>query len=115
MRKLRSLHLYLGCVFAPMLLFFALSGIWQTLRIHSDSLAALTTAHTGGALKDGFTLSGPILRSFIVLMAMGVIITTVLGVVMALTQGGKRKRALYCIAFGILFPLAVMLVSVATR
>src|SRR5688572_28393334 len=37
MKKLRSLHLYLGCVFAPMLLFFAMSGIWQSLGLHFHS------------------------------------------------------------------------------
>ena len=30
MTRLRSLHLYLGCIFAPMLLLFAITGIWQT-------------------------------------------------------------------------------------
>jgi hypothetical protein len=48
MKKLRLLHLYLGCIFAPMLLFFAISGIWQTLGIgHSGLLAMLSTVHLG--------------------------------------------------------------------
>jgi hypothetical protein len=37
MKKLRLLHLYLGCIFAPMLLYFAVSGIWQTVGIHSSA------------------------------------------------------------------------------
>ena len=116
MKKFRSLHLYLGCVFAPMLLFFAISGIWQTLGIgHSGLLAMLSTAHMGMVLKSGFTLSSAILRWFIVLMAAGFIISTILGVVMALTQGTNRRTALYCLAFGVLFPLAVMVISVSTR
>ena len=110
MKKLRSLHLYLGCIFAPMLLLFAISGIWQTLRIGSSGLLAmLSTAHMGMRLKNGFTLSSAVLRWFIVLMAVGFVITTVLGVVMALTQGTNRKTAFYCLAFGVLFPLAVMM------
>src|ERR1051326_911667 len=110
MRKLRLLHLYLGCVFAPMLLFFAISGIWQTLgfQYHSDSLVAVSTAHTGRGLKSGFTLSSAMLRWFVIFMTVGFIISTILGVIMALMQGGNRKRALYCIALGVLFPLAVM-------
>lgn len=32
MQKLRNLHLYLGCVFAPLLLFFAASGLLTELR-----------------------------------------------------------------------------------
>jgi hypothetical protein len=46
MQKLRALHLYLGCLFAPMLLFFAASGIWQTLGIHPRLLQRLSTIHT---------------------------------------------------------------------
>jgi len=116
MKKLRSLHLYLGCIFAPMLLFFAISGIWQTLGIgHSGLLAMLSTAHMGGGLKSGFTLSSAVLRWFIVLMALGFIISTIFGIIMAVTQGGNRKTAFYCLAFGVLFPLAVMVISVYTR
>ena len=31
MKTLRTLHLYLGCIFAPILIFFAVSGLWQTM------------------------------------------------------------------------------------
>jgi hypothetical protein len=51
MKKLRSLHLYLGCIFAPMLLFFGISGFWQTFDPeydhHSKALALLSTIHKG--------------------------------------------------------------------
>ena len=117
MKKLRSLHLYLGCIFAPMLLFFAISGIWQTLRIgfHSGLLTLLSTLHMGGGLKSGATLSSPIMRYYIVAMAGGFIVTTILGIVMALTQGGNRKTAFWCLAFGVVFPLAVIVISQLTR
>src|ERR1043166_1068136 len=36
MTKLRTIHLYLGCTFAPMVLFFAISGFWQVLGLHKD-------------------------------------------------------------------------------
>ena len=62
MKKLRILHVYLGCVFAPMLLFFAISGIWQTLGIgRSRSLAELSSIHLGTRMKSGFGLSSPTL------------------------------------------------------
>jgi|SRR5208283_3805172 len=116
MKKLRSLHLYLGCIFAPMLLFFAISGIWQILGIgHSGLLAMLSTAHMGMRLKNGFTLSSAVLRWFIVLMAAGFVITTILGIIMALTQGTNRRTAFYCLVLGVLFPVAVMAISVFTR
>jgi hypothetical protein len=34
MKKLRRLHLLLGCVFAPLLLYYCLSGAWQLLDLH---------------------------------------------------------------------------------
>ena len=115
MKKLRSLHLYLGCVFAPMLLFFALSGVWQTLGFgHSGVLAMLSTAHTDAPLKSGFTLSSLVLRVFIVVIAVGFICTTLLGILMALRQGGHRRTALCCLAVGILFPIVVMVISQCT-
>src|SRR5881394_3314209 len=63
MQKLRSIHLYLGCLFAPMLLFFAISGILQTCALapayqQSKALAWLSTIHTSHGLKVG-TLSSP--------------------------------------------------------
>jgi ABC-type nitrate/sulfonate/bicarbonate transport system permease component len=122
MKKLRSLHLFLGCIFTPMLLFFAISGIWQTYSpsyaYHSKILGALSTIHKGGGMtKSGvYTgLSSPVLRYFILAMALGFIVTTILGVVMAVTQGGNRRAAFYCLAFGVVFPLAVIVISVYTR
>lgn len=41
MKKLRSIHLYLGCIFAPLLLFFAVSGIWQVLGVEAGFLEKL--------------------------------------------------------------------------
>jgi len=113
MKMLRSLHLYLGCIFAPMLLFFAVSGIWQTYAPvsgyqRSKSLAWLSTIHTSHALKAG-TLSSSVLRYFVLVMAASFIITTILGIVMALKFGQSRKAAYCCLAFGVLFPLAAIL------
>lgn len=113
MKQLRSLHLYLGCIFAPMLLFFAVSGFWQTydpgFAYHSKILGMLSTIHTGGALKIG-TLSNSLLRDFVLVMTLAFIITTILGIIMAVKHGGSRKAAYCCLAFGVLFPLAVILV-----
>src|SRR3984893_5595591 len=37
MRFLRTLHLYLGCLFAPILIFFAVSGSWQLFNWHEST------------------------------------------------------------------------------
>ena len=117
MKKLRSLHLYLGCIFAPMLLLFAISGIWQTLGLgfHSYILTSLSTIHTGHGLKSGLNLSSPILHYFVLAMASGFIVTTILGIIMAVNYGGNRRAACCCLAFGVLFPSAVILITVFSQ
>ncbi len=64
MKNLRSLHLYLGCIFAPLLLFFAASGIWQTLGIRLPLLQRLSTIHTSHVLKVG----GSLTNGFLILL-----------------------------------------------
>jgi hypothetical protein len=108
MQKLRSTHLYLGCIFAPMLLFFAISGIWQTLGIRSPLLERLSTIHTAHGLKVGGGLESPFLRLFVLIMAMSFILTTILGVVMALKYGRSRRAAVWCLVFGVVLPLALV-------
>lgn len=119
MKKLRSIHLYLGCIFAPMLLFFAISGFWQTYDpgydIHSKALALLSTIHKSSTLKSGATLSSSILRDFVLVMALCFAVTAILGIIMALRYAHSRKAAYCCLAFGVLFPLVVILVAACTR
>jgi hypothetical protein len=115
MQKLRSIHLYLGCIFAPMLLFFAISGIWQTYAPlpayqHSAVRAWLSTIHTSHGLKAG-TLSSPALRDFVLVMAASFIVTTILGVVMSVKYSRSRRAAYCCLAFGVLFPLVFILIK----
>ena len=32
MKTLRQIHLYLGCIFSPMIIYFSVSGAWQVFR-----------------------------------------------------------------------------------
>ncbi len=114
MQKLRSVHLYLGCIFAPLLLFFAISGIWQIFGFgNSDLLGVISTIHTAKRLKSGgLSLTSPMLLVFILLMAVSFIVTTVLGVVMALKFGRNRRVAFYCLGIGIIVPLVLVLMRV---
>jgi hypothetical protein len=112
MQKLRSIHLYLGCIFAPMLLFFAVSGIWQTLHIQSRLLQRLSTIHTSHALKAGGSLANGFMTIFVLVMAASFILSTILGVVMALKYGRSRRAALYCLAVGVSIPLVLVLLAI---
>ena len=112
MQKLRSLHLYLGCIFAPLLLFFAISGIWQTLGFQSTLLHKLSSIHTEARWKDGTELGSFPLRLFVVLMALSFILTTILGIIMAIKFGRNRRAAFYCLALGVVVPCALILLRV---
>jgi hypothetical protein len=112
MQKLRSIHLYLGCIFAPLLLFFAVSGIWQTLGIRTPLLRLMATIHTSHELKSGGGLSSFSLKVFVLSMTVSFIAMTILGVVMAVKYGRSRRRVYYCLAFGVAFPLVFVLMRV---
>jgi len=112
MQKLRSIHLYLGCIFAPLLLFFAISGIWQMLGIHSTLLQKLSTIHTQGRWKDGSELGSFPLRVFVIFMALSFILTTILGIILAVKFGRNRKAAFSCLALGVFVPAAFVLFRV---
>lgn len=109
MNKLRSIHLYLGCIFAPLLLFFAISGIWQMFGFHSNFLDHMSTVHTSRSLKDGSGWSSSWMQAFVFIMALSFIVTTVLGVVMAIKFGRSRKAAFVCLALGIIIPAALII------
>jgi len=108
-KNLRAIHLYLGCVFAPLLLFFAISGIWQTLGFRWGFLRKLSSIHTQARWKDGSELGSLPLRIVVLIMAVSFIVTTVLGVVMAFKLGQSRRAALYCLFGGVAIPAALVL------
>jgi hypothetical protein len=110
MKKLRSIHLYLGCIFAPLLLFFAVSAIWQTLGFHTDFLTRLATIHTSHQLKNGSSLPGCLLKIFVLIMALSFVITTILGVTMGIKHSGSQRAVFSCLAFAVAFPIALVLV-----
>jgi hypothetical protein len=112
MQKLRSIHLYLGCIFAPLLLFFAMSGIWQTLGLRTPLLRLVSTIHTLHDLKSGAGLSSLPLKVFALIMTVSFIVMTILGVVLAVKYGRSRRAVYYCLGFGVVFPLACILVRV---
>jgi hypothetical protein len=111
MVRLRQWHLYLGCVFAPMLLYFAISGIWQTIGFRSAILDLLSSIHKSQGLKNGHSLSSPLMIIFVLLMAVCFIFTTILGIMMAVKYGRNRRVAYGCLAFGIVFPLLLIVIE----
>jgi len=94
-KAMRNVHLYLGVFFAPLLMFFLISGCWQTFNLHEASesgnyvppaiIKSLSQVHKDQRWVDSNKRphSSVPFRYLIVLMSIGVLVTTVLGIVMA--------------------------------
>ena len=54
--------------------------------------------------------TGGLLLVFVLLMAVSFVVTTLLGVVMAIKYGRSRRAALLCLAFGVAFPSVLILI-----
>jgi hypothetical protein len=112
---IRRAHLYLGCFFAPLLVFFSISGIWQVYGIQWDDnhklLKLFSTIHMGHNVRlqpGDLTFTSPYLEFFVVLMAASLVLNIVLGVVMAF-RFGRGTLALGSLAAGVLVPLILIL------
>jgi hypothetical protein len=116
MNLLRRVHLYLGCFFAPMLVFFSVSGIWQIYGLqwgdNAKILRLLSTIHMGHNMgfkdRHPFTLTSPYLEFFVALMAAGLLVSMILGVIMAF-KFGRGTLTLVSLAAGIFVPLVLII------
>jgi hypothetical protein len=115
---LRRLHLYLGCLFAPALIFFAVTGSWQLYRLHdfkkSRSSSPPALVRTLSAVHMNTHLSGKKvseytpLRIFFVLTAAGLVLSTVLGVIMAFKFSRGVIAPALCLFAGVAIPCAIL-------
>ena len=115
MTLLRRLHLYLGCVFAPALIFFAVSGVWQLYRVQDTAkngsyvapraLQVLSAVHTNTHLPGKRVSEFTPLRAFWVTAAAGLVVTTSLGVVMAFRFAGRSWIPIACLGAGVVLPV----------
>src|SRR5256885_8931865 len=89
---LRRLRLYLGCLSAPTLIFFAVSGSWQLFNWHESTgdhsytaphaLAVLSDIHKGAHIPPTPNRKPTPLRYFLFAAAVSLVTTTILGVIM---------------------------------
>ncbi|WP_293907371.1 hypothetical protein [Phenylobacterium sp.] len=141
MRLIRQLHLYLGMVFAPSILFFAATGAIQLFGLHEADkdtgysppavIEKLSQVHihqryaakpkrpgppkAGPALKD---LSGPAkapeaeaiapIKWVFLATALGLVLSTLLGLWMGLMQSRNRWLALALLAVGAIVPILLL-------
>ena len=118
MAILRRIHLYLGCLFAPALIFFAASGGWQLYRLHDTkkdgsytapaALSALSAVHMNSHLPGKKVSEFTPMRAFMVAAASGLVITTALGVVLAFRFSRSVVTPIAWLAAGIAVPAAIL-------
>ena len=134
--RLRRLHLYLGALFAPALLFFAFSGALQEFGLHDpgpdgyrpavwiEQLAAVHKHQTlkppvaakrksvgGGAIKVAppTPVRTTILRVFFCAASGGLIVSTLIGLYLALRFSRRPRLILALAGAGVLIPLLLLL------
>lgn len=122
-RSLRRLHLYLGCIFAPLLLFFIVSGFFQTFHLHANQKSGYRAPHLLmemsevhqhqriGELDNERPASSVSFRYVVAVMSVGLVTTIVLGVLMAFQTLRRPGRILLCLLAGTLLPAALLLLG----
>ena len=118
MRLLRRLHLYLGCLFAPVVILFAVSGSWQLFNFHKtkkdgsyvapDSLVEISSIHMESHLEGKTIRDFTPLRYFMVAAAAGLVTTSLLGVIMAYRFSRRPLVATICLLLGVVVPGVIL-------
>jgi hypothetical protein len=120
MKTLRQLHLYLGCLFAPLILYFCASGAWQVFRLNDvpknepsavrSVLHELSNPHTHSTLPGRSPKTGQstLFGVAAVACALGMIATALLGVALAVRFGKRPSLVALCLALGALLPLVFL-------
>lgn len=118
-KVMRNIHLYLGVFFAPLLMFFLISGSWQTLDMHEASksgdykppaiIKSLSQVHKNQRWVDSKKIpqSSIPFQDLVLLMALGLLVTTILGIVMAFKYT-KTWIVWTCLIFGFLIPIVLL-------
>ncbi len=114
MRSIRKLHLFLGCFFAPLLLFYVATGWYQTFQIdrrkspaEAETLVSrLVAVHTDQIYPASFanSWSPALFKALVVIMSLALIATVLFGVVLAF-RSMKQRWIIWCSLFlGVLLP-----------
>ena len=120
-KLLRRLHLYLGCFFAPLLLFFVASGWYQTVRTDrtktqgeaGDWLAKVRSIHVDSILPSDSAESykPAAFRLLVVVMSIAMIITIALGIWMAFKTLRSSWPVWISLVLGVLLPILLLLLA----
>jgi hypothetical protein len=123
MRKLRLLHLYLGSLFGPLLVVFAISGAWQVFRFNdakkdgsykpAKAITLFTDIHKDQVLPGVSRRKGEaaVMRYFALGASFGLVVTTTLGIVMAYRLSRRPALVTLLLFSGIALRAALLLLA----
>ena len=120
MKNIRRLHLYLGCFFTPMLLFYVLTGGYQTLnpnRLKTPSEAEtlvqkLRVVHVDQIYPSEQEFKKPsspkLYQGLVVVMAIAATLTILLGLVLAFRSLKNQWPVWLSLVLGVLLPALLL-------
>ena len=121
MKKLRLVHLYLGSLFGPLLIVFAVSGAWQVFRFNDAKkdgsykpakvITLFTDIHKDAVLPGVPRRQGAAMRYFALCAAAGLTLTTVLGIVMAYRLSRRPTLVTVLLLTGVALPGALLFLA----
>ena len=118
MKRIRRIHLYLGCFFAPLLVFYVATGWYQTVNPDrrkgvadsNDLISRLNRVHVEQYFptESASWYSTYLFRGLIVLMAMALITTVILGIILAFRTSRNKWPVWLSLALGVVLPIVLL-------
>jgi hypothetical protein len=120
MKRLRQLHLYLGVFFTPLLVFFVGTGWYQTVnpeRLKSASEAEtweqkFRVVHTDQIYPGDHEVRKPsspkLFQALVVAMSAALLVTTIIGVILAFRFTKSAIPVAICLVGGVLVPILIL-------
>lgn len=120
MKRLRQAHLFLGVFFTPLLVFFIGTGWYQTVnpdRLKSPGdaetlLQKMRVVHTDQIYPGDHEVKTPsspkVFQILVVAMSVALLVTTVLGVVLAFRFSRSPWPVALCLVGGLAVPVLIL-------
>lgn len=114
----RSIHLYLGCFFTPLFLFFLMTGLMQTFELHEQKkngykppalLKAFSQVHQHQRYEtDDFRPDrSRLFQIFVVVMTIGLLVNLAMGIILAF-KFGHAAVVWISVILGLLVPCIIL-------
>jgi hypothetical protein len=118
MKTLRRVHLYLGCFFAPLLIFYVATGWYQTVNPDrrkgvndsTDLVSRLSRVHVEQyyPTESATGYSTRLFRALVVIMAVALNATVILGIILAFRSSRNSWPVWLSLALGVALPVIVL-------